>query len=113
MDEAALDELREELAALEAREAQISAERRRLHQQIDFGFSTAETRAREREVSDERRQLHLRIDSLRKTLQPADPLTAEAKAFNPSESPSNRWSNWEGIAEVAGADGFYREVLDR
>jgi chromosome segregation ATPase len=68
MDEASLDELREELARLEAAEAQISARRRFLHQQIDFGFASDSTREREREVSDERRELHRRIDALRDLL---------------------------------------------
>ena len=68
MDGASLDELREELATLEVTEKQISAERRRLHHQIDYGFSNAATLAREREVSDERRRLHRRIDALRELL---------------------------------------------
>jgi hypothetical protein len=68
MDDKSLDELREELASLEAAEALISAKRRHLHQQIDFGFASEETRAREREISDERRQLHRRIDALRELL---------------------------------------------
>jgi hypothetical protein len=68
MEEAKLDALREELAALEAEQAQVSAVRRRLHDQIDFGFATETTRNREREVSDHRRQLHRRIDELRKQL---------------------------------------------
>ncbi len=68
MEEANLDDLREELAALEAKETQVSAERRRLHDQIDYGFATGTTRAREREVSDHRRQLHRRIDALRERL---------------------------------------------
>ena len=66
MSEASLDDLRDELARLEAEEAQLSAVRDRLHQQIDFGYGSETTRAREREVSDERRELHQRIDSLRK-----------------------------------------------
>src|SRR5213078_4572746 len=69
MDEAGPDELREELAAAEATAKQLSAERRRLHHQIDYGFANAATLAREREVSDERRRLHQRIDSLRELLQ--------------------------------------------
>ena len=90
--------LRKELAELEAAEAQLSAKRRRLHQQIDFGFSTAETHAREREVSDERRRLHRRIDSLRELLQVEEPLTAPT-------APVSRLSQWEGISlEVADAD---------
>jgi chromosome segregation ATPase len=64
-----LDAFREELTALEAIEARLSAERRRLHQQIDFGYSTADSlRAREREVSDRRQALHRRIDSLQQLL---------------------------------------------
>jgi chromosome segregation ATPase len=69
VDEASLDALRNELATLEAAEAQVSAERRRLHQQIDFGFSVSESlRERERKVSAERRELHRRIDSLQDLL---------------------------------------------
>jgi chromosome segregation ATPase len=63
-----LDQLRKDLAALEAEEARVSAERRNLHRQIDFGFATETTRAREREVSDRRRELHGRIDELRERL---------------------------------------------
>jgi hypothetical protein len=66
MSEAGLDDLRDELARLEAEEAQLSAVRDRLHQQIDFGYGSETTRAREREISDERQDLHKRIDSLRK-----------------------------------------------
>jgi hypothetical protein len=62
------DDLRKELTALEAEEARISAERRHLHRQLDFGFATETTRAREREVSDQRRELHRRIDALRECL---------------------------------------------
>jgi hypothetical protein len=65
MAETSLDDLREELARLEAEEARLSAERDRLHDRIDLGFPTDHARAREREVSDERRQLHHRIDELR------------------------------------------------
>jgi predicted nucleic acid-binding Zn-ribbon protein len=68
MDEASLNEFRTELARLEAEEKLLSAKRRHLHQQIDFGFASAETRALEREISAERRQLHRRIDSLRELL---------------------------------------------
>ena len=68
MDEATLDALREELSSLEAEEARISAERRRLHNQIDSGFGSDATRAREREVSDERQRLHRRVDALREIL---------------------------------------------
>jgi hypothetical protein len=68
MDEASLDALRKELEALEAREALVSAARRRLHEQIDFGYASETTRAREREISDERQELHRRIDALRELL---------------------------------------------
>jgi hypothetical protein len=68
MEEPSLDDLREESARLEAREAMVSAQPRH-HNQLDFGYAADEaTRSREREVSDERRQLHHRIDSLRKLL---------------------------------------------
>jgi hypothetical protein len=107
VDETNLDELRRELATLEAAETRISAERRRLHEQIDYGFSTAETRAREREVSDERRRLHRRIDSLRELLQAQDAL-----ATSP-EPPISRLSQWEGISpEIAGADDAGAEELE-
>jgi hypothetical protein len=68
MEDANLGDLRAELAALEAEEARVSAERRHLHQQIDFGYASQSTRAREREVSDHRRDLHRRIDALRERL---------------------------------------------
>jgi chromosome segregation ATPase len=60
-----IDELREELARLEAEEARVSAQRRHLHHQIDFGYASDEARAREREISDQRHELHRRIDELR------------------------------------------------
>lgn len=65
MSEITLEDLRTELARLEAEEARLSAMRGHLQHQIDFGFETASTRGREREVSDERRELHARIDELR------------------------------------------------
>jgi hypothetical protein len=65
MIESSLGSLAEELAALEAEEASVSAERRRLQQQIDNGFATEVSRAREREVSLRRRELHLQIDAIR------------------------------------------------
>jgi hypothetical protein len=68
MDEASLDDLREELAVLEAQEERLSAERDRLHHQIDFGFESATTGEREQEVSTARRELHQRIDLMRKIL---------------------------------------------
>jgi hypothetical protein len=68
MEHVSIDDLRSELAVLEAKAARLSAIRSHLHHQIDFGFETATTRGREREVSDERNELHRRIDSLREIL---------------------------------------------
>lgn len=68
MESPSIDDLRGELAVLEAKAARLSAMRSHLHRQIDFGFETATTRGREREVSDERRELYQRIDSLRELL---------------------------------------------
>ncbi|HJU36572.1 MAG TPA: hypothetical protein VJ716_04030 [Gaiellaceae bacterium] len=68
MADPSLDDLRGELADLEAEEAQLSATRKRLQDQIDFGFESGTTRDREREVSDERQELHRRIDALRERL---------------------------------------------
>ena len=68
MEESNLDELRSELARLEADEARLSAMRGHLQHQIDFGFETGSTRDREREVSDERQELHRRIDALKERL---------------------------------------------
>ena len=92
MDGVSLDELREELATLEATEKQISAERRRLHHQIDYGFSNAATLAREREVSDERRRLHRRIDALRELLPEQGAVAGEAP-----DSPLSALGQWSGI----------------
>ncbi len=68
MADSSLDDLRGELADLEAEEAQLSATRKRLQDQIDFGFESGTTRDREREVSDERQELHRRIAALRERL---------------------------------------------
>jgi chromosome segregation ATPase len=68
MAEPSLDDLRRELALLEAEEAQVSAKRRHLQHQIDFGFESSTTREREREISDERLELHRRIEALRERL---------------------------------------------
>ncbi|HEY2311683.1 MAG TPA: hypothetical protein VGH46_11310 [Gaiellaceae bacterium] len=65
---ASVDGLRRELATLEAEEARLSAVRRHLQHQIDFGFESATTREREREVSNERQEVHRRIDSVRELL---------------------------------------------
>jgi hypothetical protein len=74
VEAAGLEELRRELSLLETEEALLSAERARLHHQIDFGFETGTTRERERKVSAVRRDLQQRIDLLRKLLstQPVD-----------------------------------------
>ena len=66
--EATIDDLRRELADLESEEARLSAVRRHLQHQIDFGFESATTREREREVSDERQEIHRRIESVRELL---------------------------------------------
>jgi regulator of replication initiation timing len=68
MDKTSVDGLRAELAQLVAEEERLSAERERLHNKIDFGFGTDETRAREREVSDARQDVHRRIDAIRQQI---------------------------------------------
>jgi regulator of replication initiation timing len=68
MDKTSVDGLRAELAQLVAEAERLSAERDRLHNKIDFGFGTDETRAREREVSDARQDVHRRIDALRERI---------------------------------------------
>jgi chromosome segregation ATPase len=68
MAEPNLEDLRSELSDLEAEEARLSAMRKRLQDQIDFGFESGTTRDREREISDERRELHRRIETLRERL---------------------------------------------
>jgi DNA repair exonuclease SbcCD ATPase subunit len=100
VDETSLDDLRRELATLEATETKISAERRRLHNQIDYGYANEDTRAREREISDQRRQLHRRIDSLRELLQ------AQEEPIASPEQLRSRLSEWSGITpEAAPVDG--------
>jgi hypothetical protein len=68
VEEASLDGLRSELALLRAQEERLSAERNRLHDQIDFGFGKETTRERDRKISDKRRQLHDRIHTLEERL---------------------------------------------
>ena len=68
MENPSTDDLRGELAALEAKAAQLSAMRNQLHNRIDLGFATATTRDREREVSDERMELFEQIDALKEDL---------------------------------------------
>jgi hypothetical protein len=68
MDEASVHDLRKELAALQVEERRLSAERDRLHHQIDFGFESETTRERELTVSAARRELHERIESVQKML---------------------------------------------
>jgi hypothetical protein len=72
MDNLSSDDLRGELAVLEARAARLSQMRDHLHHQIDFGFETSTTRDREREVSDERNELHEQIDSIRELLRASE-----------------------------------------
>ncbi len=80
MEESNTSDLLEQLALLEAEETRVSAERRHLQRQLDFGFASETTRAREREVSDRRRELHRRIDSLREQLGlPAGPQRASVE----------------------------------
>ena len=69
MESPSIDDLRGELATLEAKAAQLSLMRKHLQHQIDFGFETSSTREREREVSDGRGELHRRIDAVKETLQ--------------------------------------------
>lgn len=68
MEDANFEDLRHELTLLKAEEQKLSAERERLHHQIDFGFESRTTREREREVSVARRDLQQRIDLLHKVL---------------------------------------------
>ena len=68
MEDVSIEDLRGELAALEARAVQLSQMRSRLHHQIDFGFESSTSREREREVSDERRDLYQQIDSIKETI---------------------------------------------
>ena len=68
MDDVGHDELRAELTRLEAEEAIVSAQRRHLHQKLDFGYATDEAREWEHEISARRRELHRRIDELRELL---------------------------------------------
>lgn len=58
-----------ELEALELREREVSAYRRRLHQRLD-SFPNDVTAQEERRVSTERRELHGQIDLLRAQLKP-------------------------------------------
>jgi hypothetical protein len=110
VDRTGLDELLEELATLEAAETRISAERRRLHHQIDYGFANAATLAREREVSDERRRLHHRIDSLRELLRAEGHLTGGDKEPAAPDSSLSALSNWSGISpELAPIDDAFAE----
>jgi len=68
MDSESVDGLRAELAKLMAEEERLSAERKRLHDKIDFGFGSDDSRAREREVSQARQDVHGRIDALRQRI---------------------------------------------
>lgn len=112
MGESNPDDLHKELASLEATEARISAERRRLHEQIDFGYASEATRVREREVSDERRRLHERIDSLRRILGVQDPAAAGPSGSTDPEPLGSRLSQWTGISPEAVADDASAEELE-
>jgi hypothetical protein len=68
MESISIDDLRGELAVLEAKAVTLSQMRSHLQRQIDFGFETSTTREREREVSDERKELHERIDTIKEAL---------------------------------------------
>jgi len=68
MESISIDDLRGELAVLEAKAVTLSQIRSHLQRQIDFGFETSTTREREREVSDERKELHERIDTIKEAL---------------------------------------------
>ena len=68
LEHSSIDDLRGELAVLEAKAARLSQVRSHLQHQIDFGFESSTTREREREVSDERNELHQQIDSVKETL---------------------------------------------
>ena len=68
MESISIDDLRGELAVLEAKAVTLSQMRSHLQRQIDFGFETSTTREREREVSDERKDLHERIDTIKEAL---------------------------------------------
>jgi hypothetical protein len=68
MQHPSIEDLRGELADLQAKAARLSQMRSHLHHQIDFGFETGTSREREREVSDERNELHRQIDSLKETI---------------------------------------------
>ena len=92
------DELRAELASLETAEAKLSAERRHVHNQIDYGYATDATHAREREVSDERRQLHERIDAFASC-------SGRANRLRPSRRSIPSASGRESHPKVAAAEG--------
>jgi hypothetical protein len=67
-----------ELEQLVHEERELSAIRRRLHEQIDNGFPNDVTVRRERDVSDRRRELHRRIDVLNAYLRPGGGLNPAA-----------------------------------
>ena len=56
--------LEDRLVQLEAREREVSALRRKLHDRL-ASFPNESTAERERELSKERRELHAEIDALR------------------------------------------------
>ena len=62
------DALADELVELELRERDVSARRRKVHDQLN-AFPNELTQRHERELSDERRAIHRRIDEIRAQLQ--------------------------------------------
>jgi hypothetical protein len=70
-----VDAMIAELEVLLDDERRLSALRRRLHDQIDMGFTNQAIVEAERRVSDARREIHRRIDELRAALarSPWDP----------------------------------------
>ncbi len=58
------DDLDEQLAALEAEERELSAQRRRLHDRL-ASFPNDVSMQQERELSRQRSDLHVRIDAIR------------------------------------------------
>jgi hypothetical protein len=115
MNEAGPNELREELAALEVEEALVSADRRYLHHQIDFGYASETTRIREREVSTHRRDLHRRIDALRERLgmpTGAQPTSSETSLDQfPADSPIGKLQRIVDDTQHTGAPADHRHTM--
>ncbi len=73
------DDLDAQLAALEAEERELSAQRRRLHDRL-ASFPNDVSMQQERELSRQRAELHVRIDTLRaeRSKRRAEPHTDQA-----------------------------------